>query len=177
MPLGAGRIGERAEQVEDRADAQLATHGPGMAHGAVMLHGEQETKAHVADAARHLGRRKVQIDAGGLEHVGAAALAGGGAIAVLGNVGAGRRGHDRRRGGNVEALGAAAAAGAAGVHQVRHVDVDLGRYGPHGGGGTGYLLHRLALGLEANEHGGDLRWRGFAGHDGVEHRSGLGLRQ
>src|SRR5690606_42008335 len=65
--------------------AQLAARAGGMLHGAVVSRGEHEADADRLDAARHLLRSQIQIDAGGFQQVGTAALAGDRAVAVLGD--------------------------------------------------------------------------------------------
>src|SRR5215470_20079085 len=49
--FGARRIGERAEQIEDRADAKLASHFCDVAHGGVMGWCEHEAETTSLDAA------------------------------------------------------------------------------------------------------------------------------
>ena len=175
LAFRASRIGERAEQIEDRADAEFAAHRPGVAHRRMVAGREQKAHADLGDAAPHLFRRQRQIDARGFQHVCTAAGARHGAVAVLGHLGAARSGDEGRSGGDVEPLGAAAAAGAAGVHQIRQIDGDFGGHGAHRLRGAGDFVRRFALGLERDEHGGDLRWRRIAGHDDVEDELGLGL--
>ena len=177
LALGAGGIGEGTEQVEDGAKAELAPHRAGEAHGGVVRDGKQEADAHFRDAAPHLLRRDFKLHASGFEHVGAAALAGHAAVAVLGDVSAGGGGHEGRGGGDVEALRPTAAAGAAGVHEVRHVHLHLGGDGAHGGGGAGDLCGGFAAGGKGGEDAADLGGCGFAGEDEVEDGGGLGLRK
>ena len=88
----------------------------GVLHGGVDGGGEQEADADFADGARGIVRRHVDADAPGFQQVGAAALAGDGAIAVLGDVDAGAGHHERGDGGDVKGVGAVAA-GAAGIEQ------------------------------------------------------------
>ena len=58
LPLRAGRVRERAEDVEDGADRDLAARTAGVAHRRVQRLGEQEADADLVDAARHVGRRR-----------------------------------------------------------------------------------------------------------------------
>jgi len=55
-----------------------------MFHRRVQLRGEQETDPYVVDALSDLFRAQLQIDAQGLQQVGAAAAAGDRTVAVLG---------------------------------------------------------------------------------------------
>ena len=51
LALRARRVGQRAEHVEDRADAELAADRPDVAHGRVVGRREQEAEADLVDAA------------------------------------------------------------------------------------------------------------------------------
>ena len=177
LTLGAGGVGEGAEQVEDGAKAEFPPYRASESHGGVVRHGEQETYAHLGNAAPHLLGGDFELHARGLQHVRTAALAGHAAIAVLGDVGAGGGGHEGGGGGDVEALRPAAAAGAAGVDEVRDVHLHLGGNGAHGGGRAGDLFGGLAPDGEGGEDAADLRRRRFAREDEVEDGCGLGLRQ
>src|SRR6185312_7557519 len=101
--------------------------------------------------------------------VGAAGLAGHGAVAVLRHAAAAGRHHEGRGGGDVEQA-PVVAAGTAGVHQVRGVHLHAHGQLAHDLGGGGDLLHRLALGAHAGEEAADLGGRGTAGHDLAHHR-------
>ena len=173
LPTCARRIGQRPQEVEDRSNAQLAPHRHGVAHGPVMPLREHEPHADFADAAGDVLRCEFEARTRRLEQIGAAALARGAAVAVLGDMSARRRDDERRRRRHVEAFRTAASARPADIDQVRHVHVDLGRHRAHRLRGTGDLVRRLALGLEANQDPGDLRRRHRASHDGVEHRTRL----
>ena len=52
LVLRPGRVGERAQQVEQRAHAQLAPHRRGVLHGAVEVGREHEADADFVDALR-----------------------------------------------------------------------------------------------------------------------------
>ena len=138
---------------------------------------EHETDAGLFDAAGDLLRREVQVDAEGFERVRAAALAGGGPVAMFGDMGAGAGGHERRRGGHVEELGRAAAAGAAGIDEVGRRDRHLGGAMAHGFRRAGDFLGGFAMHPQCHQHGADLRRRGVAGHDGIKHLPRLGAAQ
>src|SRR3712207_9027131 len=55
-----GRVGERAEEVEDRADGQLLADGDDVARRAVMGGGEHEAEAGLVDAA--LDRKSTRLN-------------------------------------------------------------------------------------------------------------------
>ena len=136
---------------------------------------EHEADAGLGDAAAHLRRGEVDGDAERLEHVGAAALAGRRAVAVLGHRDAGAGGHEGRRGRDVEGAGAVAA-GAAGVED--HVGVDLDLLGElaHGARHADDLRRGLALDAQGAEKGGRLGVAGAAAHDLEQHAAGLAPR-
>ena len=98
----AGRIGERPEDVEDRAHAELLAHRRRVLHRAVVVRREHEADAGLGDALRDLLGRQHDVGAERLEHVGAARLRRHRAVAVLGDARAGRRGDEHRRGRDVE---------------------------------------------------------------------------
>ena len=76
-------VGKRAEDVEDGADADLATGGANMTHGGVVRRGEHEAEADALDAGCNLFRSKLEADAERFQHVRAAAAAGGGPLPCL----------------------------------------------------------------------------------------------
>ena len=118
LPRGAGGIRERAEDVEDRPDAELPPHAAERLHRRVERRREQE---HEADVVEHPPRERgleVDPDPAGLEHVGRADARGDRAVPVLGHGGSRSGGHDRGGGRDVEEV-AAEAARAAGVEQRR----------------------------------------------------------
>ena len=90
----AGRVGERPEQIEDRAHADLAPRRGDVAHRRMKALREQEADADLVEARGHLLGRQIDADAERLQNVGAADRAGHGAVAVLGDRHARRR---RRR--------------------------------------------------------------------------------
>ena len=61
LTRGARRIGERAEDVEDRANADLATRCRRVAHARVQRLGEQEADTALVDAARHVLRAQGDV--------------------------------------------------------------------------------------------------------------------
>ena len=113
--VAPGGIGERAQEVEDRAHGQLLAHRDHVLHRGVVAGREHEAEAELVDAARHRLGGQVDARAQRLEHVRRAGPARGRAVAVLGHPAAGAGGHEGRRGGHVERGPPAARAG--GVHQ------------------------------------------------------------
>ena len=116
LPGGAGGVGERAEEVEDRAHGELLAHRDDEPRGAVVRGREHEAEAGLLDAAGDRLGLEVDPDAERLEQVGRARQAGGRAVAVLGDRAAGAGGDQRRRRRDVERRAPAARAG--GVDQV-----------------------------------------------------------
>ena len=174
--FGAGRIGQRAEDVEHGAGGQFAPRTNGVAHGRVVVDGVTETDAGLVDAVRHLLGVDVQPDAQRAQHVCAARLARDGAVAMLGDGHAGAGDDESRGGGDVEGA-AVVAAGADDIGQRavmwRHRD----RVGAHGACTAGDLRHRLALHAQRDQEAADLRLRRFAGHDLHHGRVGFVLGQ
>ena len=168
----AGGVGERAEQVEDRAHAERLPHRPRVAHGGVMGRGVQVAEAVALD---HLGRllgREVDRHAERFEQVGRARARRGRAVAVLGHRGAAGSGDERRRGGDVERAGAIAAG-------ARRVDQVVARR-PHGDDVRAHrasradeLVDRLALGAQRHEQARDLGRVGLAAHHERDHFLGV----
>src|SRR5690348_15495663 len=158
----AGRVGERPQDVEDGTDADLAARGADVTHGGVVGGSKHEAEADALDAGRDVLRPQLQLNAERLQHVRAAALAGGGAIAMLGDGLAERGGDEAGGGGDVEGAGGVTA-GATGIYRV---DVggerDVDRLLPHDAGKTRHLIHRLAFQAQRREEGAKLRGRGLA---------------
>ena len=99
LALHAGRIGERAEQIEDRAGAEFDPGRADILHRRMMRRREHEADAGLADAARRRPvRRQLDLDAERAQHVGGARARGQRAVAVLGDRHAGA-GHDEGRAG------------------------------------------------------------------------------
>src|SRR5690606_22684530 len=80
---GAGRVGERPEEVEDGGDADLLAGRPGEAQRRVVDRREAEGDARLGGHPGGLLGGQVELDAEVYEHVGGAARGGGGAVAVL----------------------------------------------------------------------------------------------
>ena len=172
----AGGVGQRAEQVENTAHANLPARADGMPHRRMMAGRKHEPDAAFVYAAANLLRGNRNIDAGGLEHVGAARVAGGGTAAVFRHTHPGGAGNQGAGGGDIEQAGAVTA-GTDGVHHRPGLDLDPGRQLAHDHGGAGELLDCLALDGERHQEGADLRRRRLAAHDHLHHRLHLFARQ
>ena len=116
MTLGAGGIGQRAEQVENGPELQFSAGGLRVFHGGVQGLREEKADADLLNGARHFLGRGGDVDTELFEDIGAAARSGVGAIAMLGNAGAGAGGDKRGEGGDVES-DRVTAAGSAGVEK------------------------------------------------------------
>ena len=173
LALGAGRVRQRAQQVEYGAGAKLGPGRSDMAHGAVVARRHQEADVVLPQAfldQRHIG---VDVDAKRAQHVGRAGLRRQRPVAVLGHRHARRRRHQGGAGGDIEgarsiAAGAASVDGAIGC-------VDFDRLGPHHPGGADDLVDGLATDPESHEESAHLRRRRLARHDDLERLFGLDL--
>ena len=160
-----GGVGERAEDVENGFDAQLAPHRGHVLHGRVVVGRKHEAQAGLRNALGNPLRAQVDVDTQALQHIGTAAFAADAAPAVLADTRPGGGGHKHGTGGNVEGV-RAIAPGAHDVHQVGGVGhMNLGGKLAHhlrGGGDftDGFLFHAQA-GDECGHHHG----RHFAAHD------------
>ena len=113
---GSGRIGERAEKIENGANAKSAARGNRVFHRGVNRGRKKKTDADLFDGLANALGRLVDNDAKLFEHVGGAGARACGAIAVFGDAHARSRDNESCGGGNVERV-AAVAAGAAGVDE------------------------------------------------------------
>src|SRR5690606_37212749 len=135
----AGRVGQRAEDVEEGAHAHFAAHRRHVLHGAVVVGREHEADAGGLDAGGDLLRRKVDVGTEGLKRVGAAGTGRDAAATVLGDAGAGGGGDEDRGGGDVEGV-RRVAAGADDVDEMAVVrELHRGRQFAHDAGGGGDL--------------------------------------
>ncbi len=107
----------------------------------------------------------------GLEHVGRSAFARGRAVAVLGDGGAGTRGHEGCRRRHVE--GREAAAAASGIHQRTPRRVHGLQVRAHPPDEPGELLARLPLAAERHQERSGLHLAGLAAHDDIEGSLGI----
>ena len=161
----AGGVGERPQQIEQGAHAELFAHRAGKTHGLVEGGGKHEGDADFVERLLHEFGRGVKIEAEAFEAVGAAALAGAGAVAMLGDGGASASGHKGDGGGDVEG-DAAIAAGANGVEGVGGERLHAGGGGAHGTGRADDFRNGLAFGREGGEVGADLSFGELAGKHG-----------
>ncbi len=69
LPAHLGRIGQRAQQIKDRAGAEFHPRAGGVAQRRVMAGGKQEHAAGALENARQAIERRVDIDAEGCEHI------------------------------------------------------------------------------------------------------------
>ena len=164
----AGRVGERAEEVERRGCPELAARRAGEPQGGVVLGREAEPDPGLVDAAGDAGRTEVDHDAERLEDVGRATRRRRGAVPVLGDPHARARDDQRRQGRDVDGAGAVAA-GPARVDDgpTRAVQRDVDGLGEpqHRAGQSRELGSRLALGPERDGEAGDLGVGRLAGED------------
>ena len=70
LPVRAGRVGERAEDVEHGSDPDFAARPGGEAHGRVESLGEHESEAGSLDAGRHRLGRERYLDAERFQYIG-----------------------------------------------------------------------------------------------------------
>ncbi len=132
-------------------------------------------KPDLLDAARHLLGPQFQLDAERLQHVGAAAAAGGGAVAMLGDRLAERRDEQTSRRRDVEGAGGVATR-ATGIDRMdirgkRHMHRLLAHHPRQ----ACHLVHRLALQAQSHQERAELRRSGHARHDLFHRRRGLAL--
>ena len=70
--LGAGRVGQRPEQIEDGTHPQFTAHRTGVPHGGVMTWSEEEADADRIDAVGHPFRGDADIHSQRFQHIGSA---------------------------------------------------------------------------------------------------------
>jgi hypothetical protein len=70
LAFDAGRIGDRSEQVEDRAGAELNPRRRDVLGGRMVRRREHETDTRLVDAAGDFVRTELDLDAECAEHVG-----------------------------------------------------------------------------------------------------------
>ena len=162
---GTGRIGQRAQDVEDGAYAQFLAHRGHILHCRMVIGREHETNAHIADAIGNLRGVQVDIDAQRLHRVGAARLAADAAATMLANLAARRRNHKGGAGGDIEGVGPIAAR-AHDVDQVRlvmHVHL-VGELAHHFGSRRDFT-NRFLLHAQPGEDGRRHDGRQLTAHD------------
>jgi len=178
---GSGGISERAEQIKNRAHAQLATRWNRISRGSVHRRSVEEADADLVDGFGDAFKREFDFHPEGFEHVGGAAARAGGAIAVFCDAHAGSGDDERDGGGNVERA-ARIAAGAAGVH-----DHSVGMFAASGKNWGGVVAHsqgeadnfvnRFAFYAQSDQQGSDLFGAGVAGEDLLHRGLGFSARE
>jgi len=103
-----GGIGEWTDEIEDGAEAKRATERTEGFHGRVIERREEEDEACFAKTLDSQLRREFNGHAESFENIGGAAARSDGAVAMLGDVGAGSGSNERCTTRNVEGLWAAA---------------------------------------------------------------------
>ena len=173
------RIGEGAENIEHCSEAQFLSDRAHILHRGVVNLSVQEADPGFLKHLLHLGGLQLDVDAQRLQHIGCAALGGGGHIAVLGDRHSGGGDHNGGGGGDVDAVGAVSA-GAHDLQRLKTGCIELDGVIPHGGGTAGYFVNRLrpgALGGQRRQKCGVLGGGGLAAHDLIHHGIGLFIAQ
>ena len=166
---GSGGIGERAEKIENGANAESAAHRHCVFHRGVNRGREKKADADLFDGRADVFGWLVDDDAELFEHVGGSGARTCSAIAVFGDAHARARDDECRGGGNVEGV-AAVSAGAASVDEhfvgVRvAVRENFHGVAAHGGGEADQFVDGFAFHAKSDEESGDKRVIGVAGED------------
>src|SRR5690606_22704565 len=164
LDVGVGRVGQRAEDVEQRSRAEFPSWHNRMPRGAMMGRREHETHAAVTNAGGDLGGREVDTCTGSFQDIGTAAGAAGGAVAVFGDMYAGSGRDEGRCGRDVEGSDTITA-GTAGIDQRPDVDIDMRSEFAHDRRRGGYLVYGLPFHAQTDEETGDLGRTRLARHD------------
>ena len=163
LELGRRRIGQRSEQIENRAIAQLSTDGGGVLHRAVHERRKTEADADLVDAACDAFGSQVDADPQSLEHVGGSAAARKAAVGVFRHGNAAGRRHQGRGRADIEGL-QLVPAGAAGIEQPGAARLN-GRHSlSHGAGRADDFVDGLPLELECGQQHAQSDGRGIAIH-------------
>ncbi len=165
----AGRVGERAEEVEDGADASAAVQRgiSGLHVCEVQACRVEEGEPMFPEGFGRVFGVEVYRDAEGFEDISGAALGGDGTVAMLGDGGSGGCGYECGGGGDIEGA-AGIAAGAAGVDQSQTLFIgewDGSGGSSHGVDKAGNFGGGFTAGGESPEEGGDLDVGELAGED------------
>ena len=164
----AGGVRERAEHVEHGTRGELAADGGGVTHRRVVRRREHEAEPELVDRLRDPLRRLLELEAERFEHVRRSGRRGDGAVPVLGDARAGRRGDDRSRGRDVDRAGAVAAR-ARRVDEVVALRMHRQHVVAHRLRAAGDLVRGLALQAQRDEEAAHLRRGGVAAHDLAHH--------
>ena len=169
---GSGGIAERAENVEDGADAERATDRHDGLHRRMKAGCVKEGEVVGAERGGGFVGGEPDGDAEGFEDVAGAAARGDGAVAVLGDGGSCSGGDESCSGGDVEGA-AEVSAGAAGVGELKALGV-VEREGSDGGAHrvdeAGDLGGGFATGCKRSEQRGELEVAELAGEDLLHER-------
>ena len=179
LDAGVRRIGERAAEVEDGAEAEGAAQGAERLHRGMIERRVEEDEAGFAQAFDGKFGREVDGNAEGFEDVGRSAKRSDGAIAVLGDLGSGGRGNQGCAAGDVEGE-RTAAAGADAVDQFGALFVgerNRDRLLAHDVDEAGEFGGLLAARGKDGEQGGGFNLGRLAGEDLAEHVAGLLTRE
>ena len=172
---GAGGIAEGADDVEERAHAELPPRYTGKAKRRMEDRSEEKPNAGLVDAARDAFGSEVDLHAQLLEHVGRTAQRRSRAISMLGHLRPARRRHNPRERGDVERRQAIAAGPAC----VEELAVDLDRRGERASCArkAGDLVDSLALHPQGDHEPGDLDRGGVTAHDRLEGGGSFGFAE
>ena len=165
---GLGRIGQRAQHIEDRPHPDLPPRPDGVFHRPVQHRRKQESDAHLVETASHLLRRNLDMHPQRLQHIRGSALRRHRAIPVLGHANSRSGHHERGRSRDVERA-RAVAPGPAGIQHHFMLRAHPRGLLPHHLRGSRNLLHRLPLGAQAHQKRRDLRIRGLSPHNLPHH--------
>ena len=173
----AGGIGQRAEDIEDGADADPASDRRDVAHRRVVALREEEAEADLADAGRGLRGAERDRAAQRFEHIGAAAAGGHRAVAVLGDGHAAAGQHERRGGAGVERPPSVASRAGSVGKTGQLGELDRQRMLAHRSRQPDHLIDRFALDPQRREQRRRLERVGAAGHQRVHRRARFGVGQ
>ena len=173
-----GGVGERSENIENCAEAELAADCADILHRGVVLLREEEAHSGFVKELYASLRALVDVYAEGFKTVGGAAARGSGAVAVLRDLHAACCRDERRGGGDVEAVRVVAAR----ADDFKHIHARfyLRRVIAHGSRAARDFVGGLslrALCRESREESRVLCGRGVAVHDLVHDFVGFGVGQ
>ena len=100
----ARRVGQRPQDIEERAHTQFFANRRHVFHGGVVIRCEHETDAGLRNRLRDALWRQVDVHTQTLQYISAARLAAHTAAAVLGGFGARSSSHKHGAGGNIEGV-------------------------------------------------------------------------
>jgi len=163
-----GRIGQRAQQIEDRRHPDLAPYRRRVPIRRVEIRGEGEADPHLRHAPHHVTGRQIDPDPERLQGVRAAGERRRGAVPVLDHRHPTGRHHDRGHGRQVHRV-LAVTAGSDDVHAVADTRERLGGHlsgvSQHAVGQLGHLGGRRALHLHRDGEASNLRRGRRTRHD------------